>query len=100
MGTTSRVFIVETMGGRCGYLCSMGGSSFYSVEFCKKIKIIAYVNITALASGADASYIFEEPFTLKDLFTDVEIMSTKIRHGSVTRGLILRLVPNFFILTL
>lgn len=36
---------METMGGYCGYLATMGG----------------------LASGADAAYIFEEPFGIKDL---------------------------------
>ena len=36
-GTKRRVFIIETMGGFCGYLANMG----------------------ALAAGADAAYIFE-----------------------------------------
>lgn len=44
-GTKRRVFIIETMGGYCGYLASVGG----------------------LAAGADAAYIFEEPFDIKDL---------------------------------
>ena len=38
-GTKRRVFIIETMGGYCGYLATMAG----------------------LAAGADAAYIFEEP---------------------------------------
>ncbi|KAG9337435.1 hypothetical protein JZ751_028726 [Albula glossodonta] len=37
-GTKRRVFIIETMGGYCGYLASVGG----------------------LAAGADAAYIYEE----------------------------------------
>ncbi|KAI0232917.1 ATP-dependent 6-phosphofructokinase, partial [Lamellibrachia satsuma] len=44
-GSRNRVFVVETMGGYCGYLATM----------------------SALAGGADAAYIFEEPFGIKDL---------------------------------
>ncbi|TKS71580.1 ATP-dependent 6-phosphofructokinase, muscle type [Collichthys lucidus] len=44
-GTKRRVFLVETMGGYCGYLATMAG----------------------LASGADAAYIYEEPFNIHDL---------------------------------
>lgn len=44
-GTKRRVFIVETMGGYCGYLATMAG----------------------LASGADAAYIHEEPFKIHEL---------------------------------
>lgn len=44
-GTKRRVFIVETMGGYCGYLATMAG----------------------LAAGADAAYIYEEKFSIKDL---------------------------------
>ncbi|KAK7574123.1 hypothetical protein V9T40_011314 [Parthenolecanium corni] len=68
MGTKSRVFIVEIMGKKCGYLCSMG----------------------ALASGADSSYIYEEPFTIEDLTKDVRHMVSKMKHGKVLRGLVLR----------
>lgn len=39
------MFIIETMGGFCGYLATMAG----------------------LAAGADAAYIFEEPFSSRDL---------------------------------
>lgn len=39
------MFIVETMGGYCGYLATMAG----------------------LASGADAAYIYEEHFNIHDL---------------------------------
>lgn len=42
------MFIIETMGGYCGYLATMAG----------------------LAAGADAAYIFEEPFTIRDLQVD------------------------------
>lgn len=44
-GTKRRTFVIETMGGYCGYLATMSG----------------------LAAGADAVYIFEESFTIKDL---------------------------------
>lgn len=39
------MFIIETMGGYCGYLATVGG----------------------LAAGADAAYIYEEPFDIRDL---------------------------------
>ncbi|NXN56996.1 PFKAM protein, partial [Rynchops niger] len=44
-GTKRRVFIIETMGGFCGYLATMAG----------------------LAGGADAAYIYEEHFNIHDL---------------------------------
>lgn len=44
-GTKRRVFVVETMGGYCGYLASS----------------------TGIAVGADAAYIFEDPFNIHDL---------------------------------
>lgn len=44
-GTKRRVFIVETMGGYCGYLAT----------------------VTGIAVGADAAYIFEDPFNIQDL---------------------------------
>ena len=43
--STRRVFVVECMGGYCGYLATM----------------------SALAGGADAAYIFEEKMSLEDL---------------------------------
>jgi len=67
-GTKRRVFIVETMGGYCGYLATMAG----------------------LAGGADAAYIFEEEFGIKDLMKDLEIMAHKMDKGNIFRGLILR----------
>lgn len=50
-GTKRRVFIVETMGGFCGYLATLA----------------------ALASGADNAYIFEEPFNVNDILEDVKV---------------------------
>ncbi|KAF2893327.1 hypothetical protein ILUMI_12846 [Ignelater luminosus] len=66
-GTKRRVFIIETMGGYCGYLATLAG----------------------LAGGSDAAYIFEEKFSIKDLQQDVYHMATKMSEG-VQRGLILR----------
>jgi len=66
-GTKRRVFVVETMGGYCGYLATMAG----------------------LAGGADAAYIYEEKFNIGNLMSDVAHMHAKMREG-VQRGLILR----------
>ncbi|XP_054473882.1 phosphofructokinase, muscle b isoform X2 [Anoplopoma fimbria] len=66
-GTKRRVFIVETMGGYCGYLATMAG----------------------LASGADAAYIYEENFNIHDLEVNVEHLVEKMKT-TVKRGLILR----------
>ncbi|XP_026206007.1 phosphofructokinase, muscle b [Anabas testudineus] len=66
-GTKRRVFIVETMGGYCGYLATMAG----------------------LASGADAAYIYEEHFNIHDLEVNVEHLVEKMKT-TVKRGLILR----------
>ncbi|XP_022238987.1 ATP-dependent 6-phosphofructokinase-like isoform X1 [Limulus polyphemus] len=66
-GTKRRVFVVETMGGYCGYLSTLAG----------------------LAGGADAAYIFEEPFSVNQLMDDVMHMQAKMAEG-VQRGLILR----------
>lgn len=66
-GTKRRVFIVETMGGYCGYLATLAG----------------------LAGGADAAYIYEEKFTIRNLIEDVCHMQSKMEEG-VSRGLILR----------
>jgi len=67
-GTKRRVFIIETMGGYCGYLASMAG----------------------LAGGSDAAYIHEEKFGIKDLMEDLDVMANKIAEGKVQRGLVLR----------
>jgi len=67
-GTKRRVFIVETMGGYCGYLATLAG----------------------LAGGADAAYIHEEPAAIDDLVMDVKHMASKMATGGISRGLILR----------
>uniref|UniRef100_A0A8C1DJH7 ATP-dependent 6-phosphofructokinase n=1 Tax=Cyprinus carpio carpio TaxID=630221 RepID=A0A8C1DJH7_CYPCA len=66
-GTKRRVFIIETMGGYCGYLATVG----------------------ALAAGADAAYIYEEPFDIRDLQSNVEHLTEKMKT-SIQRGLVLR----------
>lgn len=66
-GNQKRIFVMETMGANCGYLAST----------------------TGLASGADSTYIFEEPFSVRDLNDNVTHMKHKMEAG-VTRGLILR----------
>ncbi|XP_046655200.1 ATP-dependent 6-phosphofructokinase-like isoform X2 [Daphnia pulicaria] len=67
-GTKRRVFIIETMGGYCGYLATLAG----------------------VAGGADAAYIYEEPFNVKNLQMDVEHVASKMAMEGVERGLILR----------
>ncbi|XP_034317511.2 ATP-dependent 6-phosphofructokinase isoform X3 [Magallana gigas] len=67
-GTKRRVFVVETMGGYCGYLATMSG----------------------LAGGADAAYIFEEDVNITMLRDDVFHLKDKIVNMGVQRGLILR----------
>lgn len=64
-GTGSRMFVVETGGGNCGYLASLSG----------------------LAGGADSVYIPEEKFTVHDLLNDVRCINAKMQDG-VTRGLV------------
>ncbi|NWR81714.1 PFKAM protein, partial [Centropus unirufus] len=66
-GTKRRVFIIETMGGFCGYLATMAG----------------------LAAGADAAYIYEDPFNIRDLQVNVEHLTEKMKT-TVKRGLVLR----------
>ena len=66
-GSKRRIFVIETMGGYCGYLATMA----------------------ALASGADQAYIYEEPFTIKDLIDDVDHLRRKM-EGHLKRGLLLR----------
>ncbi|VDO82242.1 unnamed protein product [Soboliphyme baturini] len=67
IGTKRRVFIVETMGGYCGYLATL----------------------SALGSGADNAYIFEEPFSVDDIKEDVHVIAQKMRKG-VQRYIIMR----------
>ncbi|XP_077413220.1 ATP-dependent 6-phosphofructokinase, platelet type-like isoform X1 [Vanacampus margaritifer] len=66
-GTKRRVFIIETMGGYCGYLATVGG----------------------LAAGADTVYIYEEPFDIRDLQGNVEHLTEKMKT-TIQRGLVLR----------
>ncbi|KAK1789218.1 hypothetical protein P4O66_015163, partial [Electrophorus voltai] len=66
-GTKRRVFVVETMGGYCGYLATT----------------------TGIAVGADAAYIFEEPFNIHDLKMNVEHLTEKMKKD-IQRGLVLR----------
>ncbi len=55
------------MGGYCGYLATL----------------------SALASGADNAYIFEEKFNVEDLKNDVRVIADKMVKG-VERYLIVR----------
>ncbi|KAJ4933372.1 hypothetical protein JOQ06_030203 [Pogonophryne albipinna] len=66
-GTKRRVFVVETMGGFCGYLATS----------------------TGIAVGADAAYIFEDPFNIHDLTTNVQHLAEKMKKD-IQRGLVLR----------
>uniref|UniRef100_A0A8C4NQS4 6-phosphofructokinase n=1 Tax=Dicentrarchus labrax TaxID=13489 RepID=A0A8C4NQS4_DICLA len=66
-GTKRRVFVVETMGGFCGYLATC----------------------TGIAVGADAAYIFEDPFNIHDLKTNVDHLTEKMKKD-IQRGLVLR----------
>ena len=43
----------------------------------------------ALAGGADAGYIFEESFGIKELKKDLDCMVSKMDKGHVFRGLLL-----------
>lgn len=65
-GTKRRVFIVETMGGYCGYLAT----------------------VTGIAVGADAAYVFEDPFNIQDLkvsraptFLPARLKGPLLRHS-------------------
>lgn len=58
---TKRVFVVETMGGYCGYLATLG----------------------ALASGADAAYIYEEPSSIEAILVSYFGGEKKIFFGGV-----------------
>jgi 6-phosphofructokinase 1 len=56
---TRRCFVVETMGGPCGYLALMAG----------------------LAAGAERVYLPEEPITIRDLADDAERMTRAFQGG-------------------
>ncbi len=62
-----RCFVVETMGGYCGYLTLMGG----------------------LATGAERVYIHEEGISLQDLQNDVDLLVTGFSQGK-RLGLMIR----------
>ncbi|NLF63830.1 MAG: 6-phosphofructokinase [Chloroflexi bacterium] len=62
-----RVFVVEVMGGKCGYLALM----------------------SALATGAERVYLHEEGVTLQDLVQDVNNLITGFSHGK-RLGLMIR----------
>jgi len=62
-----RVFIVEVMGRKCGYLTLMSG----------------------LATGAERVYMHEEGITLRDLLQDVESLNTGFESGK-RLGLMIR----------
>jgi len=62
-----RCFVVETMGGYCGYLTLMGG----------------------MATGAERVYLHEEGTTLGDLQNDVEHLVTGFKQGK-RLGLMIR----------
>ena len=64
-GSNRRVFIVETMGGYCGYLATLAGFS----------------------SGADQSYIFEEPFSIHNIIDDINHLKLKMQ-GDLKRGIL------------
>ena len=55
------------MGGYSGYLATMAG----------------------LAGGADATYIHEQSFGIKELTRDMEIVASKMEKGNIFRGVIL-----------
>ena len=55
-GTKRRTFVLETMGGYCGYLATMAG----------------------IAAGADAAYIFEEKVTISHLQVKYELLSAPL----------------------
>ena len=63
-----RVFVVQTMGGYCGYLATMAG----------------------LAAGADTAYIFEDKFSISNIQKDVARLVGKFQADGVQRGIITR----------
>uniref|UniRef100_A0AC35TN83 ATP-dependent 6-phosphofructokinase n=1 Tax=Rhabditophanes sp. KR3021 TaxID=114890 RepID=A0AC35TN83_9BILA len=66
-GTKNRVFVIECQGGYCGYLASL----------------------SALASGADNAYIFEEKFGIEDIIDDCNVIKKKMETG-VKRYLVVK----------
>ena len=62
--TKGRVFIVETMGGYCGYLSCLAG----------------------LASGADSVYINEQPQSINDILRNISHLSKKVLSKKYTKN--------------
>jgi 6-phosphofructokinase 1 len=58
-----RVFVIDVMGGNCGYLAVLSG----------------------LASGADAAYIPEQPVNIDELQCDAYRVMDKIEQGNVIK---------------
>lgn len=56
---SNRCFIIEVMGGYCGYLAML----------------------SSLSSGAERVYLNEEGVTLSDLEQDIRLLTTGFRHG-------------------
>lgn len=65
-GSRRRVFIVEVMGQKSGYLATLAG----------------------LATGADASFIYEIPIKLENLVANVSRLKTKML-GPIKRGFVI-----------
>ncbi len=63
-----RVFVIETMGGYCGFLATLA----------------------CLAGGGDAAYIFEEKPTIVDLQRDVQYLVEKFKNRHLQRGVLIR----------
>lgn len=74
-GTKKRVFIVETMGGYCGYLAT----------------------VSALASGADNAYIFEEKFNVRDIMEDVKVRNSFLSGITVSFFSELQFLSGMFV---
>lgn len=62
-GSKRRLYIVKLETGYCGYLTTM----------------------SALASGADISYIFEEEFTVNHIKKDISVLKSKMKNDDRNR---------------
>ncbi len=63
-----RVFVIETMGGYCGFLATLA----------------------SLAGGADAAYIYEEKPTISVIQRDCKNLTKKFKQKQLQRGMLLR----------
>ncbi|KAJ8980022.1 hypothetical protein NQ317_019708 [Molorchus minor] len=81
-GTKRRVFVIETMGGYCGYLATLAGTILKTVWLVVQMQPI----------------FMKEKFTIKDLQMDVYHVATKMSEG-VQRGLILEMKKLLTIIT-